>query len=108
MITGLDDLLVSLGTDGGMIAAMAAAFALLRKSLRSMVDRDMGDVVAQKVAEVMTVNGETPRQVIASLRERGAAAVQAIEDLQREVDGLSRRLGELREDFIRHSERGNL
>ncbi len=107
MITGLDDLIVSLGTDAGMIAAMAALFTLGRRWLRAMVKRDMDEVVTAKVTEIMAVNGETPRQVIASLREHGAATVQAVEDLRRDVEGLSRRLGELREDFIRHSERGS-
>lgn len=102
MITSLDDLVVSLGTDAGMIAAMGGLFALIRRSMRSMVDRDMGDVVAGKVAETLAVNGETPRQVITGLRERGAAADRAIADLGRELDGVSRRLAELREAVEKH------
>ena len=39
MITGLDDLIVSLGTDAGMIAAMVALFTLGRRWLRAMVKR---------------------------------------------------------------------
>lgn len=105
MISSVDDLIVSVGSDAGMIAAMAGLWVLIRKSMRGMADRDVGDIVARKVAEALAVNGETPRQIITGLREHSAGHAQAIVDLRGDVDGLSRRLGELREDFIRHSER---
>lgn len=106
MISSLDDLIVSVGSDAGMIAAMAGLWVLIRRSMRAMADRDIGDIAAAKVREALAVNGETPRQIITGLREHSAGQAQAILDLRDEVASLSQRLGQLREDFIRHHERG--
>ena len=105
MITGLDDLIVSLGSDAAMIGGMATLYGMLRRGLRGMVREEIAAAVRDAIAAELGDDGRTPREVLEDLREGQAAGAQATRDTRQDLDGLSRRVAELRTALFSHIDR---